>query len=135
MAASFATAFLLTQAIGPVRAEDQYLTVTIGSDQTIRDVAEKYLSDPDLWPEILKSSGIASVADLHPGMVLKIAVTEVSAANEALLKSLGQIQKANLAGAQVFAPDEIGNAVNLHEQALQKRSERQWVQTRDLAVA
>ena len=135
MAASFATAFLLTQAIGPARAEDQYLTVTIGSDQTIRDVAEKYLSDPDLWPEILKSSGIASVADLHPGMVLKIAVTEVSAANEALLKSLGQIQKANLAGAQVFAPDEIGNAVNLHEQALQKRSERQWVQTRDLAVA
>jgi hypothetical protein len=135
VAGGLAAALFLLQSAIPARADDQYLTVTIGSDQTIRDVAERYLSDPDLWPEILKTSGIASVADLHPGMVLKIAVTEVSAANQALLQSLGQIQKANLAGAQVFAPDEIGNAVDLHEQALQKRSERKWLQTKDFAVA
>ena len=55
-------------------ADGETITVTIGSDQTIREVAEKYLSDPDLWPEILKSSGIQSVADLHPGMELTIPV-------------------------------------------------------------
>jgi len=120
----------------PARAAgDQYLSVTIGSDQTIRQVAEEYLSDPDLWPEILRSSGIKSIADLRPGMELKVPVNEISAANQALLESLGQIQKANAVGAQLFAPDNIELAVNLHEQAQEKRLQREWVRTKDLAVA
>ena len=45
-------------------AGDQYLTVTIGPEETIRDVAERYLADPDLWPVILRTSGIPSVADV-----------------------------------------------------------------------
>jgi hypothetical protein len=124
---------------GPARgasgADSQFLALTLAPGQTIRDIAEKYLGDPDLWPEILKTSGIASIADLHPGMDLKIPVTEVSAANKAILESLGQIQKANEAGAQLFAPDEIGQAIGFQEQALQKRIERAWLATRDLAVS
>lgn len=120
---------------GTALADDEFLTVTIGDDQTIREVAEKYLSDPDLWPEILRSSGIQSIADLHPGMEVRIPVNEISSANKALLEALGQIQKANAAGAQIFAPDEIGRAVDLHEQALVQRLARQWSATKDLAVA
>jgi hypothetical protein len=131
-ACAFFAAALLSAA--PSRADDT-ITVTIGSDQTIREVAEKYLSDPDLWPEILKSSGIQSIADLHPGMELRIPVNEISSANKALIEALGQIQKANAAGAQIFAPDEIGRAVDLHEQALVQRLARQWAATKDLAVA
>ena len=127
-------AVFLALSITAARAEE-YLTVTIGSDETIRQVAEKYLSDPDLWPEILRSSGINSIADLAPGMELRIPVNEITAANQALIESLGQIQKANAAGAQIFAPDEIGRAVDLHEQALLKRLEREWIATRDLAIA
>ncbi|MCP4385428.1 MAG: hypothetical protein GY798_29115 [Hyphomicrobiales bacterium] len=125
-------------AIGPlpVRAQDSpYLTVTIGSDETIRQVAEKYLSDPDLWPEILRSSGVESIADLKPGMELRIPVSEITSANAALIAALGQIQRANEAGAQIFAPDEIGRAVDLHEQALETRLQRRWPETRDLAEA
>jgi Glucodextranase, domain B/FecR protein len=133
-------AFALTLVIGGVdaraqSADNQYLTVIVGSDTTIRQVAEEYLSDPDLWPEILRTSGIETVADLHPGMELRIPVNEISAANQALIESLGQIQKANEAGAQIFAPDNIGLAVDLHEQAQQKRLERQWASTKELAVA
>lgn len=123
---------------GSARAQTDdsgFLVVTIGSDDTIREVAEKYLSDPDLWPEILRSSGVESIADLKPGMELRIPVTEITSANQALVESLGQIQKANLAGAQIFAPDEIGRAVDLHEQALEKRLLREWLATRDLAEA
>jgi len=116
-------------------AESEFLIVTIGSDDTIREVAERYLSDPDLWPEILRSSGIESIADLTPGMELRIPVNEITSANQALVESLGQIQKANLAGAQLFAPDEIGRAVDLHEQALEKRLLREWLPTRALAEA
>ena len=131
---SVAVAVLLVVSLSAAHA-DEYLTVTIGSDETIRQVAEKYLSDPDLWPEILRSSGINSIADLTPGMELRVPVNEITAANQALIESLGQIQKANQAGAQIFAPDEIGRALDLHEQALQKRLEREWLATKDLAVA
>jgi hypothetical protein len=116
-------------------ADDQYLTVIVGSDTTIRQVAEEYLSDADLWPEILRTSGIESIADLKPGMELRIPVNEISAANQALIESLGQIQKANEAGAQIFAPENIELAVDLHEQAQQKRLEREWLTTKELAVA
>ncbi|MCC6792298.1 MAG: FecR domain-containing protein [Thermomicrobiales bacterium] len=112
-----------------------YLVVTIGSKETIREVADRYLSDPDLWPEILRVSGIESIADLKPGMELRIPVNEITTANQALVESIGQIQKANLAGAQIFAPDEIGRAVELHEQALEQRLLRAWIATKDLADA
>ncbi len=135
--AALVGAALATMWLGAAaRAQDgDYITVTIGSDETIRQVAEKYLSDPDLWPEILRSSGVESIADLHPGMELKIPVSEITTANQALIEALGQIQKANLAGAQIFAPDEIGRALDLHEQALEKRVARQWIETKDLALA
>ena len=68
-------------------------------------------------------------------MELRIPVNEITSANQALVQSLGQMQKANLAGAQIFAPDEIGRAVDLHEQALEQRLLRQWLATRDLADA
>ncbi|HET7716789.1 MAG TPA: FecR domain-containing protein [Bauldia sp.] len=120
----------------PPRAEDSgFLVVTLGNNETIREVADRYLSDPDLWPEILRASGISSIADLTPGMELRIPVNEITSANQALIASLDQIQNANQAGAQIFAPDEIGRAVDLHEQALQKRLAREWVETRGLAEA
>jgi hypothetical protein len=133
--AAAAAAVLTGIAGGALAAEAEFLTVTIGSDETIREVAEKYLSDPDLWPEILRSSGINSIADLQPGMELKIPVNEITSANQALIGSLGQIQKANQAGAQIFAPDEISRALDLHELALQKRLISQWLETRSLANA
>ena len=108
-----------------VAADEQYLKVTLPEGQTIRQIAEKYLADPDLWTEILKASGIDSIADLHPGVELKIPANEISAANQALIESIAQIQKANVAGAQIFATEEITRAVDLHDQALVKRTERQ----------
>ena len=48
-------------------ADDQYLHVTLDPDQTIRQVAEKYLSDPDLWPDILRASGIQFDRRSPPG--------------------------------------------------------------------
>lgn len=136
LAVGLCAMLLAASGAADVRAQDEpFITITIGDDETIRQVAETYLSDPDLWPEILRTSGIESIADLQPGMDLRIPVSEITAANQALIDALGQIQKANQAGAQIFAPDEIGRAVDLHEQALRKRKAREWVETRDLAIA
>jgi len=114
-------------------AETDYLTVELGPDQTIRQVAQEYLADADLWPEILKASGYASITDISPGAALRIPANEISSANRALALSLDQIQSANLAGAQIFAPQEIRLALDLREEALLQRLERQWLRTRSLA--
>ena len=71
---------------------------------TIRGVAERYLKDPDLWPQILELSGVGSPAELRPGAELMVPVQQVAAADEALAFSLAAIQKATAEGARIFAP-------------------------------
>ena len=49
-------------------------SVVFAPGDTIRGVAERYLKDADLWPQILELSGIASPAELRAGVELKIPV-------------------------------------------------------------
>jgi hypothetical protein len=114
--------------------DSEYLTVRLETDQNIRQVAERYLDDPNLWPEILRASGLKSITELRPGITLRVPATEISTANKALVDALLQIQSANLAGAQLFAPENIGKAITLHDQALVKRTQRDWRTTRGLAT-
>src|SRR3972149_6993872 len=91
-----------------------HLIVRLESEQTIRQIAERYLDDANLWPEILQASGLNSITQLRPGITLRIPANEISTANKALVDALLQIQTANLAGAQLFAPLNIGKAISLH---------------------
>ena len=117
-----------------ILAQDaRYLVVRLESEQTIRQIAERYLDDPNLWPEILQASGLNSITQLRPGITLRIPANEISTANKALVDALLQIQTANLAGAQLFAPLNIGKAISLHDEALTKRMQRDWTRTRGLA--
>ena len=100
-------------------ADDQFLTVIVGSDTTIRQVANEYLSDPDLWPEILATPpGSNSIADLNPGMELRIPVNEITGRQS----GADRIARADPEGQPGRRPDlragEIELAVDLHEQAL-----------------
>lgn len=115
-------------------ARAETVEVRLEPDQTIRQLSERYLGDPDLWPEILRASNLASVAQLSPGQPLTIPVDLIAAAERALARCADQIRLANLAGAQLFAPDEIGGAVVLYDRALGRRIERAWVEAKDLAL-
>ena len=42
-------------------------TVVFDPGDTMRGVAERYLKDADLWPQILELSGVASPAESRPG--------------------------------------------------------------------
>ena len=101
-------------------------TVVFGAGDTIRSVAERYLNDADLWPQILELSGVGSPADLRPGTELRVPVQQVAAADEALAFSLVAIQKATAEGARIFAPVEIGSAIESRDTAVGHREVGEW---------
>ncbi len=74
------------------------LTVAFAETDTLRGVVERHLRDPDLWPTVLQINGIASPADLVPGIQLRLPVRQVLAADQALLASLQAIQRATAEG-------------------------------------
>ena len=101
-------------------------TVVFGAGDTIRSVAERYLNDADLWPQILELSGVGSPAELRPGTELRVPVQQVAAADEALAFSLVAIQKATAEGARIFAPVEIGSAIESRDTAVEHRDVGEW---------
>jgi hypothetical protein len=107
-------------------AQEPSVQVILQNGQSLRDLAAQHLGDPNLWTEILRASGLASIADARPGVRLRIPAAAVSRANRALAAALGRIQAANEAGAKVFAPEEIDRAVRLHEQAQARRGASDW---------
>ncbi|WP_346900108.1 FecR domain-containing protein [uncultured Roseibium sp.] len=111
------------------------ITVHYDAGTDLRQIAKTYLGDADLWPSILKASGIDRVTDLMPGQGLTVPTTEVAAARSALDSSNARIQDANAAGAQVFAFDEIDKAIRMHDDALTEQKAGDWSKTLELAVA
>ena len=103
-------------------------SVVFAPGDTIRGVAERYLKDADLWPQILELSGIASPTELRAGVELEIPVVQVAAADEALAFSLVAIQKATAEGARIFAPVEIGAAIENRDTAVEQRDLGAWAE-------
>ncbi|MDX2485626.1 MAG: FecR domain-containing protein [Pseudodonghicola sp.] len=102
--------------------------VLFSEGDTIRGVVGTYLHDPDLWPVVLALNDIASPADLVPGIELVLPVAQVLAADSALLSSLQAIQKATAEGARIFAPTEIGSAIENRDTAMSRRETGSWRQ-------
>lgn len=97
---------------------DAMIKVQIGPDMTLRGIAEKYLQNPDLWPIILRLNSIDDVTQLKDGQELMLPADQVRLSASALDASLVEIQKANEAGAQLFAPLLIQHAIDFRDQAV-----------------
>ena len=106
--------------------QDKMLTIVVKEGQHIRDLAEEYLNDANLWAEILRVNNLNSVTEVKPGMELKIPSNIVSLAGGELNTSLEKIQEATKAGARLFAPGIISNAIRLREEAVEKRKASDW---------
>ena len=115
------------------QADAEFQLVRYEKDDTIRGFVGKHLRDPDLWPLILEINEIASPTDLSPGMDLRLPVRQVLAADKALLTSLTAIQTANSEGARIFAPKEIGKAIENRDIAVKRRVEGEWRQVASYA--
>jgi hypothetical protein len=124
------TLALLLAATGST-AESAKIRVQDG--QSLRDIAYKYLGDPDLWTEILRANNLASVTDVRPGMELLIPATQVTAANRALRQALQAIRRATEEGARLFAAEQIEASLKLYEDGVAKRKAGNWAAAASLA--
>lgn len=118
----------------PTAAEEQSLTVVVRDGQSLRDIAEEYFNDPNLWGEILRVNELGAAENVKPGMKLKVPSNEITLANAALVSSLEIIQKATETGAQIFAADELKGAVGSRQEALARRQRSDWAGCRNLAI-
>jgi hypothetical protein len=97
---------------------DDFIRVELEPGTTLRGIAEKFLNDPDLWPIVLSLNGINDAADVVDGQELLVPANQVRLAAAALDSSLLEIQKANEAGAQIFAPILIKQAIGFRDRAV-----------------
>ncbi|MGH9382484.1 MAG: FecR domain-containing protein [Thermoanaerobaculia bacterium] len=125
--------YLATTPTAPAAQQEPLLVIAFDRSISLRQLAHDYLGDPDLWTEILRTSGLTSIVDLRPGQELRLPVSQVKAANRALQLSQKDIQRANRAGAQLFAPRIIALAIGYYNEALIKRTLGAWLETFDLA--
>ena len=110
------------------------LSVIVKEGETLRDLAGKYLQDPNLWQEILRENHIDDVTAVVPGKKLNIPVAKILRADRFLEAALATIQRATQVGARVFARDLIDRAVQLHNMALLRRKAGAWEETAQTAA-
>lgn len=108
-------------------------TITVQPGESVRDLAQKYYGDANLWEEILRSNNLKSPTEVKPGMQLAVASNAVQLANRQLEEALQKIQKATEAGAKVFAPDSIGTSITMYDAAVVSRGKGDWKKTIELA--
>jgi hypothetical protein len=113
---------------------DDMVAVTVDERKNMREIAEKYLQNPDLWPDILHANGLKSLVDLQQGMMLRIPVKMILKVEDAVKASRDLIQNATRAGARALAPELITSAISNHNQALDERKNGQWEKALGLAL-
>jgi len=102
------------------------VTVDVRVGQSVRDIAAEHLGDPDLWSEIMKANALASITEIRPGTRLVVPVGRITRATQALADASEQVQRANAAGARLFATATVGRAIALRDQALERRQAGEW---------
>jgi hypothetical protein len=100
--------------------------VTVQPGQSVRQLAEKYFGDANLWEEILKQNQLRAANEIKPGMQLKISLDAVQLAARQLAEALRAIENATEAGAKVYAADSIQQAIALYNEAVASRQAGEW---------
>lgn len=101
-------------------------TVTVQQGENARILAEKYLGNSNLWPEILRVNNLGSPTDIKPGMQLVLPASQIKAADAEISKALAKMQEATAAGARVLVPDLIQSAITLHSRAVELKTAGDW---------
>ena len=102
-------------------ADPEVAIVTLDSSSRLRALAERYLGDPDAWPEILTANGLDALDRVRPGMTLRIPVGERQRLDQRLVELRRLIYESTKTGAQVFAIHLIEEAMSRLAEATRAR--------------
>jgi hypothetical protein len=103
--------------------------------RSLRELAQQYLGDPDLWTAILRANGLASVTAAKPGMTLDIPVAQIAGADHALAGALAAIQAATKEGARLLATSQMESCLAVYRQAIARRKAGDWDAAATLAAS
>ena len=107
--------------------------IVVKQGQGLRSIAAEHLGDPDLWPEILRSSGLSSPGEVKPGMRLTLPGDEIAQVSKTLAQTQKLISDATEKGARLFAAQSISRATDLQQQAMKLRKKSAWFASLDVA--
>jgi len=101
--------------------EKSIIIIEVRENQGIRDISRKYFNDPDRWEDVLRANDLKSPDEIKPGMLLRIPAGVFFQAKRELEVSGRIIQQATRAGAKIFTPEIITNAIHLRDTAILKQ--------------
>jgi len=99
------------------------IQITLGVDESLRQVSERLLGDGDAWQIILRCNGIEHPDAASPGTSLRIPVGLYNRLHRHLQRATSLISQANREGAALLAEKKIAEAVRLRDQALRLKQE------------
>ena len=99
------------------------IQITLGTDESLRQVSERLLGDGNAWQIILRCNGIEHPDAIFPGTSLRIPVGLYSRLHRHLERAASLISQANREGAALLAEKEISEAVRLRDRALRLKQE------------
>lgn len=114
---------------------DELVKITFTEKDNIREIAKKFLKDPDLWPDILHANNLKLVHEIKPGMELNIPVAIILKVHNKLKELKQLIHKANSAGAKIFAKQDISKAILNQNMSLENRVKGKWDKAFNLAAS
>ncbi len=100
-------------------AQDEVITVTLTSDETLRSLAVKYFGEPNDWEVILFYNGFQSISEVNIGTQLKIPIGLYRKVNKTLDSVQELIIQANNEGAGILAKEQLESAIGSQKEAIE----------------
>ena len=94
--------------------------------QSLRELADKYLGNPDYWETILQFNNLETASELKIGMQLEIPTGLVSSTLKKMDETKNKISDANSNGAKVLTPELITEAEMNFSKVLVLRRQGEW---------
>lgn len=111
----------------------EVLEVTLEEGQTLRDLAQKHLGNPDDWDMIVAYNGYQSVNEIGPGTTLSIPVELYKNVVDQLNNARKEIELANQEGASILIPHLVDSALQSEREALSLKKQGSLEAAHDLA--
>lgn len=104
---------LLFFTVVSAEAAPDTVTVTLEARDSLRQLAQQYLGDPNEWETILRYNGYSDIRQITARTEIRIPVKAYRDASRQIENASRVIQEANLEGAGVLAKAQIGQSIQL----------------------